>query len=104
MEEVPGARGHLRPSDGRRALHLPTGYAVRVAYPLTRGPDRVAGRLELLEDARIRPAMRSAIAEAYGADPCADHPAVVLQPICGVAGRPARLLPALLRLLDDRDT
>jgi hypothetical protein len=81
---------------------LPTGYAVHVDYPLTHGPDRVAGRLELLEDARIRPAMRTAIADAVGGDPCADSPPPALQSLCGTAGRPAHLQPALLRLLDDR--
>ena len=56
----------------------PTGYRVRVTMPLTPGPDRMRGRLELLEDARIEPNMRSAIAGAFGDGPCTDHPPATL--------------------------
>jgi hypothetical protein len=77
----------------------PTGYRVRTTMPLTPGPDQMRGRLELLEDARIGPNMRKAIAEAYGDDPCADHPPAALRALCEAPGhRPLRA--ALLRLLD----
>lgn len=59
------------------------------------------GRLELLEDVRIQPAMREAVRQAWAGDPCADAPPSVLQPICAARPRMA-LRPALLRLLDDR--
>jgi hypothetical protein len=59
----------------------------------------MAGRLELLEDARIRPEMRSAIGEAYGGDPCADKPSSVLRRLCSAPSH-AALRPAILRLLD----
>src|SRR5437763_3880493 len=75
----------------------PDGYAPRVALPLARGPDHVQGRLELLEDARIRPEMRAAIAEAYGGDPCAEQPPLVLHSLCSAPGKQA-LRPAVLRL------
>jgi hypothetical protein len=77
------------------------GYAVRLSLPLAPGPDRIRGRLELLEDERIRPEMRTAIAESFGGDPCAEHPPAVLQPLCGAARR-RPLRPALLRLRNAR--
>jgi len=87
---------------GGTSSEPPTGYAARVVIPLRRGPDQMNGRLELLEDARIRPAMRTAIAESYGGDPCADHAAPAVQSLCAGAGGRAHLLPALLQLRDDR--
>ncbi len=75
----------------------PSGYTARLSLPLMLGPDRIAGRLELLEDERIRPAMRTAIAEAYGGDPCEDRPPAVLQALCRTAEK-LPLRPALLRL------
>jgi len=86
---------------GPSALHSqPIGYAMRVAFPLSRGPDRMLGRLELLEDSRIRPAMRSAIAESYGMDPCAAPVAPEIRPLCESTPH-VPLRPALLRLLDE---
>ena len=75
------------------------GYAVRTTLPLAVGPGRMDGRLELLEDVRIRPEMRSAIAEAFGFDPCSGQRPAVLAPLCGGSDRRA-LRPALLRLVD----
>lgn len=80
---------------------LPNGYVARVSLPLAPGPDRMRGRLELLEDARIRPAMRPAISEAFGGDPCAEGPEAVLRSLCDGSGH-SPLRPALLRLLDAR--
>ena len=78
----------------------PSGYATRTRFELSLGPDRVHGRLELLEDARITPSMRQAIAESYGMDPCASTPlATALEPLCR-RGTRLPLRPALLRLLD----
>ena len=61
----------------------------------------MSGRLELLEDARIRVEMRSAIRDAYGGDPCAGQPPIVLKSLCVDSRRAIQLRPALLRLLDD---
>jgi len=77
----------------------PAGYAVRTSLALTPGPDHVRGRIELLEDARIRPEMREAIRQAWGGDPCAGQADPVLAPLCSDTER-ARLRPALLRLID----
>lgn len=74
------------------------GYAVRTSYPLTLAHDQMQGRIELLEDARIRPSMRKAIEEAYGGDPCADHPDASLRTLCIPGHAPLR--PAMLRLVD----
>lgn len=79
-------------------LHQADGYAVRASYPLTPPRDRMRGRIELLEDARIDPSMRTAIAESYGADPCAGHPPDVLNALCDPHHLPLR--PAMLRLVD----
>lgn len=76
-------------------------YAVVASFPLTKDSDQVEGRLELLEDARIQPTMREAIAEAYGGDPCADHPAPSLQSFCATPNH-GPLKPAALRLVDAR--
>jgi hypothetical protein len=75
---------------------VPAGYAVDVSLPLAPGPDRMSGRLEVLEDERIRPEMRTAIADAFGDDPCVDRPPAVLESLCRARGQPLR--PALLRL------
>lgn len=77
---------------------LPVGYSERVVFPLTRGRDGLDGRLELLEDARIHPAMREAIRQAWGGDPCAERPQRVLDALCSTLDH-AHLRPALLRLL-----
>lgn len=88
-----------RAPQARGAMTAPEGYAVRAAYTLVPGPDRMSGRIDLLEDARIQPSMRTAISEAWGGDPCVDNPVPVLAPLCDVSHRTA-LRPALLRLLD----
>jgi hypothetical protein len=77
----------------------PSGYAIRTAFPLTTAADRMRGRFELLEDARITPSMRSAVAESYGMDPCAAPVTPVLRPLCEPTPHEP-LRPALLRLLD----
>jgi hypothetical protein len=77
----------------------PAGYRVRVTLPLTPGPDRMRGRLELLEDARIEPNMRTAIAGAFGNEPCDDRPPAALHLLCEAPGH-LPLRAALLRLLD----
>jgi hypothetical protein len=74
-------------------------YAVQTAFAVTRGRDGVDGRVELLQDARIRPAMHEAIREAYGDDPCSADPPPVLRDLCPPRGR-RPLLPARLRLVD----
>ena len=78
----------------------PAGYVVRTSFALTPERDGIGGRIELLEDARIRPAMREQIAQAYGADPClGDSRDTVLRPLCA-APRRRPLRPALLRVVD----
>lgn len=59
----------------------------------------MSGRIELLEDGRIRPQMREAIASAYGDDPCAGGGERVLASLCGDPSH-APLRPATLRLID----
>jgi hypothetical protein len=83
----------------QRVAQLPAGYAIRTQYVLDLRRDGTAGRIELLEDARIHPGMRDAIGEAWGEDPCRDAPAPVLRSLCTEPHR-APLRPALLRLLD----
>ena len=80
-------------------VHQPDGYALRKSYELTPPRDHMTGRIELLEDVRIRPEMRKAITEAYGGDPCAAHPPSVLGALCGDPHH-APLRPAMLRLID----
>lgn len=75
------------------------GYAIQKEYVLAPPRDQMSGRIELLEDARIRPNMRTAITEAYGDDPCARSPARVLGALCGDP-RHAPLRPAMLQLVD----
>lgn len=84
---------------GRTSAQHLDGYAVRTSYVLMHPYDHMRGRIEMLEDARIRPEMRRAITEAYGADPCAGHPASVLTPLCTDPYH-AALRPAVLRLVD----
>ena len=73
-------------------------YAVRASFPLTQARDRIAGRVELLEDARIKPAMRQAIRESYAEDPCSGDSRALLPQICR-DGEP-RVLAALFRVVD----
>jgi hypothetical protein len=54
------ARPHVAPSP----------YAVRTSFSLARARDGIDGRIELLEDARIRPEHREAIRQAWGFPPC----------------------------------
>jgi hypothetical protein len=82
-----------------RTSQVPDGYASRISFPLTPGPDRMQGRLELLEDVRIRPSMREAIRQAWGDDPCAGPATPALRSLCDAAER-LPLRPALLRLVD----
>jgi hypothetical protein len=85
--------------DAPGGADAPAGYAVRARFDLAPEADATSGRLELLEDARIRPEMREAIREAWGGDPCAELHDAVLEPLCA-ATRDAPLRPAMLRLLD----
>lgn len=89
-----------QPHSGDPVSQNSDGYAARTSYSLTPGPDHMAGRIELLEDARIRPAMQKAITEAYGGDPCENGSDTVLKSLC-TPGH-AALRPAVLRLLDAR--
>ena len=88
---VTGARDHTPPA---------AGYGLHSAMSLGTPTDRVRGRIELLEDARITPDMRHAIADAYGGDPCAGNPAA-LRALCHAPDR-APLRHAMLRLVDAR--
>lgn len=81
------------------SAQTPNGYAVRQSYVLTPPRDHMRGRIELLEDARMRPEMREAITGAYGSDPCANRPPSVLAALCSDPHR-APLRPAVLRLVD----
>jgi hypothetical protein len=81
------------------SAHPQSGYAPSESFVLAPPRDHMRGRIELLEDSRIRPEMRKAITEAYGDDPCADHPARVLDALCGDPHH-APLRPAMLRLVD----
>ena len=91
--------GACSSGDAPDAPEVPEGYAARARFKLAPEADATSGRLELLEDARIRPEMREAIREAWGGDPCAELHDAVLEPLCA-ATRDAPLRPALLRLLD----
>jgi hypothetical protein len=80
----------------------PNGYLVRATFALAPPGDRMRGRLELLEDARIHREMREPIREAWGGDPCANTPPSTLRALCGAPNR-APLRPAIVRLLDAHD-